>query len=61
MSNFGSLDELGRFLEWSLHGFLHNAAAGMWNEQILLSFQSPRSTYFWQLHGLIDQLATAMG
>ena len=54
MSNFDSLDELGRFLEWSLHGFLHNAASRMWNEQILLSFQSPRSTYFWQLHGLID-------
>lgn len=54
MSNFASLDELGRFLEWSLHGFLHNAATGMWNEPILLSFESPRSTYFWQLHGLID-------
>lgn len=54
MSNFVSLDELGRFLEWSLHGFLHNAASGMWNESTLLSFESPRSTYFWQLHGLID-------
>ncbi len=54
MSNFASLDELGRFLEWSLHGFLHNAASDMWNEPILLSFDSPKSTYFWQLHGLID-------
>lgn len=54
MSNFDSLDDLGRFLEWSLHGFLHNAATRMWNEPILLSFESPRSTYFWQLHGLID-------
>lgn len=54
MSNFDSLDDLGRFLEWSLHGFLHNAASGMWNEPILLSFESPRSTYFWRLHGLID-------
>lgn len=54
MSNFDSLDDLGRFLEWSLHGFLHNAASGMWNEPILLSFESPRSTYFWQLHSLID-------
>lgn len=52
--NFGSLDELGRFLEWSLHSFLHNAAAQMHNEPVLLSFESPRSTYFWQLHGLID-------
>ena len=55
MSNFETLDELGQFLEWSLHGFLHNAASGMWREQILLSFESPRSTYFWQLHGLIDR------
>ena len=54
MSNFGSLDDLGQFLEWSLHGFLHNAASGMWSEPMLLSFESPRSTYFWQLHGLID-------
>lgn len=54
MSNFESIDALGRFLEWSLHGFLHNAASGMWNEPVLLSFESPRSTYFWQLHGLID-------
>ncbi len=56
MSNFASLDELGRFLEWSLHGFLHNAAARMWNEPDLLTAESPRSTYFWQLHGLIDLL-----
>ncbi len=54
MSNFGTLDELGRFLEWSLHGFLHSAASGMFNEPVLMSFESPRSTYFWQLHGLIE-------
>jgi hypothetical protein len=54
MSNFGSLDELGRFLEWSLHGFLHNASAQMFGESVLLTFASPRSTYFWRLHGFID-------
>ena len=54
MSNFSTLDELGRFLEWDIHGFLHNSAAGMWNEPVLLSYESPRSTYFWQLHGLIE-------
>ncbi len=54
MSNFSSLDALGRALEWGLHGWLHNAAAGMWSEPVLLSFESPRSSYFWQLHGLID-------
>ena len=54
MSNFASLDELGRFLEWGLHGWLHQAAFGMWSEPVILSFESPGSTYFWQLHGLID-------
>lgn len=54
MANFESLDELGQFVEWSLHGFLHNASANMWNEPMLLSFESPRSTFFWQLHGLVD-------
>lgn len=54
MSNFASLDELGRFLEWSMHGFLHHASSQMWNETALMSFESPRSSYFWQLHGLVD-------
>ena len=54
MSNFGTRDELGRFIEWGLHGFLHYAAANMFNEPVLMSYASPRSTYFWQLHGLIE-------
>ena len=54
MSSFGTLDELGRFLEWGLHGWLHNAGTSMFNEPILGSWESPRVTYFWQLHGLID-------
>ena len=54
MSNFGTLDELGIFLEWGLHGFLHGAAARMFNEPVIMTFASPRSTYFWQLHGLIE-------
>jgi len=52
--SFSSLDEVGLYLEWSLHGWLHSATSNMWNEPILMSFESPRSTYFWQLHGLID-------
>lgn len=54
MSNFPTLDALGRFLEWGLHGWLHQASSQMWSEPVLLSFESPRITYFWQLHGLID-------
>ena len=26
----------------------------MWDEPVLLGFESPRSSIFWQLHGLID-------
>ena len=55
MTNFETLDELGRFLEWSLHGHLHSSASQVWGDTILMSFRSPKSTYFWQLHGLIDQ------
>ena len=54
MSSFGTLDELGRFLEWGMHGYLHHAAAIMFNEPVLMRYESPRSTYFWQLHGLIE-------
>lgn len=54
MSNFATIDDLGRFLEWGLHGWLHGASASMWNEPVLRSYESPKSTYFWQLHGLID-------
>ncbi len=54
MNSFGTLDELGRFLEWGLHGWLHNACASMFDEPVLLGFRSPRVTYFWQIHGLID-------
>lgn len=31
-----------------------SAAEALWSEPVLLTFESPRSTYFWQLHGLID-------
>lgn len=55
MRSFTSLDDLGRFLEWGLHPFLHIGSERMWNEPVLTSFESPRSTYFWQLHGLVDQ------
>lgn len=54
MDNFSSLDDLGKFLEDGLHGWLHFAAANHFSEPTLMQFESPRSTYFWQLHGLID-------
>jgi len=54
IGSFDSLEELGEFIESSLHGWLHGASAEYWNEPVMATFQSPRSTFFWQLHGLID-------
>lgn len=54
MSNLDILDELGIFLEWGLHGWFHRVPTMMSNEQVLILYESPKSTYFWQLHGLID-------
>jgi hypothetical protein len=52
---FNSADELGTFLELGIHNmFLHGAAALVYNEPTLSTFHSPLSTYFYQLHGLVD-------
>jgi hypothetical protein len=58
--SFPSSDELGRFIEFgefggnNIHGWLHNAAANHFSEPLLATFDSPQSTYFYQLHGLVD-------
>lgn len=51
---FANADELGQYIEGGIHGWIHGAAATIFNESILGSFHSPQSTYFWQLHGLVD-------
>ena len=51
---FATLDELGSFVEWGIHGFLHGASALRWNEAVLNSMESLRSTHFYQIHGLVD-------
>lgn len=51
---FATLDAFGRFLESGVHIFLHDRAATVYNEPILTTFESPRSSYFWKLHGLMD-------
>lgn len=52
---FASADLLGTYIEGGLHGWLHNASATIFNEPILAEFHSPRSTYFYQIHGLVDK------
>ncbi|PEW59101.1 hypothetical protein CN443_15265, partial [Bacillus cereus] len=53
---FASLDELGLFIERGLHNqFLHGAAAIVYNEPIIGTIpNSPLSTLFYKIHGLID-------
>jgi hypothetical protein len=54
-SSFASADDLGRFVEWSVHGWLHNAAAKVYHEPDLANLMSATdSTHFYQIHGLID-------
>jgi hypothetical protein len=55
--SFGSTDAIGRFIETDsgIHGWLHVAASQHYNEPILGSFHSPQSTYFYNLHGLVDR------
>jgi len=53
--SFASADELGIYIEGSIHGWLHNASASFFREPILANLHSPESSYFYQLHGLVDR------
>ena len=52
---FNNADEVGTFIELGIHNqFLHGAAAIVYNEPVVGTFHSPLSTYFYQVHGLVD-------
>lgn len=53
---FASADELGRFIESSnLHACIHQQSALLYGEPELNDFDlAPRSTVFYQIHGMID-------
>ncbi|MDZ5473084.1 hypothetical protein SM124_15300 [Bacillus sp. 31A1R] len=55
--SFRSSDELGIYLQsTSLHDAVHVLGAEVYNDpDFSLIFLSPRSTYFYNWHGLIDQ------
>lgn len=65
--SFATLDELGRFVEGTnLHGCMHQEAAKLYRDDDLNDFDvAPRSTVFYNIHGLIDnwyrQWEQAMG
>jgi hypothetical protein len=51
--SFKTVDDLGIFLErWAR--LLHDRAAKIYNEPVLRTLESPRSSYFWQICGLIN-------
>lgn len=53
---FTSADELGTFIEGGVHNqFLHTAAADFYHDELVRPpAMSPRSTYFYKIHGLIN-------
>ncbi len=54
-SDFASVDELGSFIEWGIHGYLHGASARVFREPDLNDvMRAPLSTYFYKIHGLIN-------
>lgn len=53
-TSFASVDALGEYIEGGIHNYLHNAGATIFNEPVLASFHSPQSSFFYQIHGLID-------
>ena len=55
IASFKSLEELANFIN-PLHAALHGAVAEVYNDPNIASVETaPRSTYFWQLHGLIER------
>ena len=54
IANSATLDDLASFITKHIHDGLHSAAAEAYGEPLLGGYKSPRSTYFWRLHGLID-------
>ena len=52
--SFATADELGRYMG-HLHDCIHDAGSVVLNEPTLKDLDiAPRSTYFYQLHGMID-------
>ena len=52
---FQSADALGTYIEGGIHNWIHGATASAFNEPIVAGFHSPQSTYFYQIHGLVDR------
>ncbi|MDE2809471.1 MAG: hypothetical protein OXN90_13735 [Gemmatimonadota bacterium] len=56
-TNIKSFDSLEDLVEeiYQLHNFLHTAAARFYSDKFVGDRRTaPRSTYFWQIHGLVE-------
>ena len=55
IESFTSLEELADEIN-PLHNFLHRAVAEVYGDPNMANTaRAPRSTYFWQLHGLVER------
>lgn len=54
--SFRTEDDLGRFIETTVHNWLHGAAATVYNDNLVGDVMTaPKSTYFYKIHGLIEK------
>lgn len=52
--SFDTDDQLGSFIERGIHNWIHGATADAYNEPSVRDLHSPQSTYFYKIHGLVD-------
>ena len=52
--SFATADQLGTFIERGIHNWIHGATATVFNEPSVRDLHSPQSTYFYKIHGLVD-------
>jgi hypothetical protein len=51
---FSSADDLGTYIEGGIHSWIHTATAIVFDEPVVGTLHSPQSTYFYNIHGLVD-------
>ena len=52
--SFATADQLGTFIETGIHNWIHGATATAFDEPSVRDLHSPLSTYFYKIHGLVD-------
>lgn len=52
--SFETDDQLGTYIELGIHNWIHGATATAFNEPSVRDLHSPQSTYFYKIHGLVE-------